>query len=183
MANPSKAMCAFLSIDKQPEEPSRDPRTHKEALSCPEREKWITVMKEELDSLCKHNTYCLAKLPLGQRAVGCKWVFKTKRDATGSITHYKAKLVAQGYTQRKGLDFQETFAPVARMTSQRIVIATAAAEGLELFQIDVKNAYLNGEIDTDIYMKQPVGFEDSRYSDMVWALQKGLYGLKQAGNI
>jgi hypothetical protein len=124
-----------------------------------------------------------AKLPLGRRAVGCKWVFKTKRDATGSITHYKARLVAQGYTQRKGLDFQETFAPVARMTSQRIVIATAAAEGLELFQIDIKNAYLNGEIDTDIYMKQPVGFEDPRYPDMVWALQKGLYGLKQAGNI
>jgi hypothetical protein len=167
MANPSKAMCAFLSIDKQPEEPSRDPRTHKEALSCPEREKWITAMKEELDSLRKHNTYRLAKLPLGRRAVGYKWVFKTKRDATGSITHYKARLVAQGYTQRKGLDFQETFAPVARMTSQRIVIATAAAKGLELFQIDIKNAYLNGEIDTDIYMKQPVGFEDPRYPDMV----------------
>jgi hypothetical protein len=140
-------------------------------------------MKEELDSLRKHNTYHLAKLPLGRRAVGCKWVFKTKRDATESITRYKARLVAQGYTQRKGLDFQETFASVARMTSQRIVIATAAAEGLELFQIDVKNVYLNGEIDTDIYMKQPVGFEDPRYPDMVWALQKGLYGLKQAGNI
>jgi hypothetical protein len=69
------------------------------------------------------------------------------------------------------------------MTSQRIVIATAAAEGLELFWIDVKNAYLNGEIDTDIYMKQPVGFEDPRYPDMVWALQKGLYDFKQAGNI
>jgi hypothetical protein len=78
MANPSKAMCAFLLIDKQPEEPSRDPRTHKEALTCSEREKWITVMKEELDSLHKHNTYRLAKLPLGRRAIGCKWVFKTK---------------------------------------------------------------------------------------------------------
>jgi hypothetical protein len=183
MANPSKAMCAFLLIDEQPEKTSRDPRTHKEALSCPEREKWITAMKEELDSLRKHNTYRLAKLPLGRRAVGCKWVFKTKQDATGSITRYKARLVAQEYTQRKGLDFQETFAPVARMTSQRIIIATAAAEGLELFQIDVKNVYLNREIDTDIYMKQPIKFEDSRYPDMVWALQKGLYGLKQAGNI
>jgi hypothetical protein len=70
-------------------------------------------MKEELDSLRKHNTYRLAKLPLGRRAVGCKWVFKTKRDATESITHYKARLVAQGYTQRKGLDFQETFALIA----------------------------------------------------------------------
>jgi hypothetical protein len=167
MANPSKAMCAFLSIDEQPEEPSRDPRTHKEALSCPERKKWITAMKEELDSLRKHNTYCLAKLPLGRRAVGCKWFFKTKRDATESITRYKARLVAQGYTQQKGLDFQKTFAPVARMTSQRIVITTAAAEGLELFQIDIKNAYLNEEIDTDIYMKQLVGFEDPRYPDMV----------------
>jgi hypothetical protein len=113
MANPSKAMYAFLSIDEQPKEPSRDPRTHKEALSCPEREKWITAIKKELDSLRKHNTYCLAKLPLGRHAVGCKWVFRTKQDATGSITHYKARLVAQGYTQQKGLDFQETFAPVA----------------------------------------------------------------------
>jgi hypothetical protein len=78
MANPSKAMCAFLSIDEQPEESSRDPRIHKEALSCPEREKWITAMKKELDSLRKHNTYCLTKLPLGRRAVECKWVFKTK---------------------------------------------------------------------------------------------------------
>jgi hypothetical protein len=133
MANPSKAMCAFLSIDKQFEKPSRDPRTHKEALLCSERKKWITAMKEELDSLHKHNTYRLAKLSLGQCAVGCKWIFKTKRDVTRSITCYKARLVAQGYTQRKGLDFQETFAPVAQMTSQRIVIATAAAEGLELF--------------------------------------------------
>jgi hypothetical protein len=167
MANPSKAMCVFLSIDKQPEEPSRDPRTHKEALSCSEREKWIIVMKEELDSLHKYNTYCLTKLSLGRRAVGYKWVFKTKRDTTRSITHYKARLVAQGYTQRKGLDFQETFAPVARMTSQCIVITTTAAKGLELFQIDIKNAYLNGEIDTDIYMKQPVEFKDPRYLDMV----------------
>jgi hypothetical protein len=183
MANPSKAMCAFLSIDEQPKEPSRDPRIHKETLSCPEKEKWITAMKKELDSLRKHNTYRLAKLPLDRRAVGCKWVFKIKRDATESITRYKARLVAQGYTQRKGLDFQETFALVTRITSQRIVIATAAAKDLELFQIDVKNVYLNGEIDTDIYMKQPIGFEDPHYPDMVWALQKGLYGFKQAGNI
>jgi hypothetical protein len=111
-------------------------------------------MKEELDSLCKHNTYRLAKLSLGQRAIGSKWVFKTKQDVTRSITRYKARLVAQGYTQRKRLDVQETFTSIARMMSQCIVIATAAAEGLELFQIDVKNAYLNGEIDTDIYMKQ-----------------------------
>jgi hypothetical protein len=124
-------------------------------------------MKEELDSLHKHNTYRLAKLPLGRRAVGCKWVFKTKRDAIRSIIRYKTRLVAQGYTQWKGLDFQETFALIAQMTSQRIVIATAAAEGLELFQIDVKNVYLNGEIDTDIYMKQSVGFEDLHYPDMV----------------
>jgi hypothetical protein len=78
MANPSKAMYAFLSIDKQPKEPSRDPRTHKEALLCSEREKWIIAIKEELNSLRKHNTYRLTKLPLGRCAVGCKWVFKTK---------------------------------------------------------------------------------------------------------
>jgi hypothetical protein len=98
MTNLSKAMCAFLSIDEQSEKPSRDPRTHKEALSCPETEKWIAAMKEELDSLCKHNTYRLAKLPLGRHAVEYKWVFKTKQDAIKSITRYKVRLVAQGYT-------------------------------------------------------------------------------------
>jgi hypothetical protein len=115
-------------------------------------------------------------------------LFDTRQTFLGSwvlwlCAIFSPRLVAQGYTQQKGLDFQETFAPVTRIMSQHIVIAIAAAEGLELFQIDIKNAYLNGEIDTNIYMKQPVGFEDPRYPDMVWALQKGLYGLKQAGNI
>ena len=113
-------------------------------------------------------------------------MYKTKRDTEGAIARYKARLVAQGFRQVEGLDFHETFAPVARMTSQRILIALAAAEGLELYQVDVKNAYLKGEIDTPIFMKQPPGFEDPKYpakDGWVWELLKSLYGLKQAGHI
>ena len=143
-------------------------------------------MKEEISSLLRHGTFKLTKLPAGRRAIGCKWVYRIKRDDTGKIVRYKARLVAQGFTQRKGTDFHEVFAPVARMTSQRIVMAIAAIEGLDLFTIDVDNAYLNGEIDATLYMKQPQGFVDPRYPDTsVWVCQllKGLYGLKQAGNI
>jgi hypothetical protein len=149
-----KAMCAFVAIDSESVKEAAAPTTFKGAVASPDRDKWISAMKEELESLRHHGTYKLTDLPSERRAVGSKWVFKIKRDSEGKPIYYKARLVAQGFTQRKGLDFQETFAPVARMTSQRMVIATAAAEGLELFQIDVANAYLNGVIDTQIYMRQ-----------------------------
>ena len=140
-------------------------------------------MTEEISSLKRLGTYHLVRLPEGRKAIGCKWVYKIKRDANGKILRYKARLVAQGFAQRKGTDFQETFAPVARMTSQRIVIAIATTENLELYTVDVDNAYLNGVIDTKLYMRQPVGFEEPGHKGLVCELDKGLYGLKQAGNI
>jgi hypothetical protein len=162
-----KAMCAFTTINSEPVKEAAAPTTFKGAVASPDRDKWISAMKEELESLRCHGTYKLTDLPSGRRAVGSKWVFKIKRDSKGKPIRYKARLVAQGFIQRKGLDFQETFAPVARMTSQRMVIAITAAEGLELFQIDVANAYLNGVIDAQIYMRQPTGFEDKRYPNSV----------------
>ena len=135
-------------------------------------------MKKELFSLLENKTYRLVKLLKRRKAIGSKWVFKTKRDTDGKVFHYKARLVAQGFRQVEGLDFHETFVPVARMTSQRILIALAAAEGLDLFQVDVKNAYLKGEIDTPIFMKQPPGFKDSKFpakKGWMWELLKSLY--------
>jgi hypothetical protein len=167
LVNMDKAMCAFAAVDSESVKEAAVSTTFKETVASPDRDKWISAMKEELESLRHHGTYKLTDLPSGRRAVGSKWVDKIKRDSEGKPIHYKARLVAQGFTQRKGLDFQETFAPVARMTSQRMVIATAAAEGLELFQIDVANAYLNGVIDAQIYMHQSTGFEDKRYPNSV----------------
>jgi hypothetical protein len=112
-----KAMCAFTAIDSESVKEAAAPTTFKKAVASPDRDKWISAMKEELESLRHHGTYKLTDLPSGRRAVGSKWVFKIKRDSEGKPIRYKARLVAQGFTQRKGLNFQETFAPVARMTS------------------------------------------------------------------
>ena len=162
------------------------PTTYKEALESPDCVYWIRAMVEELNTLRKLRTWNIVELPEYRRAIGCKWVFKIKRDALGNIIRYKARLVALGYRQKEGLDYKETFAPVARMTSQRLLVSVAAHEDLALYQIDIDNAYLNGDIDTTIFMTQPEGFVDPRFSDTkryVCELQKGLYGLKQAGNI
>ena len=182
------AMCAFVSIDPPPTPKGsiREPHTLAEAQASPQWEHWKKAIKTELDSINKLGTYRMVQLPRGRKAIGCKWVFKVKWNPNGTVERYKARLVAQGFTQRKGTDFQETFAPVARMTSQRLVIAIAATEGLNLYTIDVQNAYLNGVIDTKLYMKQPPGYVHPDYPDTrvwVWELLKGLYGLKQAGNI
>jgi hypothetical protein len=162
-----KAMCVFATIDSEPVKKAAAPTTFKGTVASPDRNKWISAIKEELESLRRHGTYKLMDLPSGRHAVGSKWIFKIKRDSERKPIHYKARLVVQGFTQRKGLDFQETFTPVAQMTSQRMVIAIAAAEGLELFQIDVANTYLNGVLDAQIYMHQSTGFEDKRYPNSV----------------
>ena len=121
-------------------------------------------------------------LPVGRRAIGCKWVFKIKRRADGSIDRYKARLVAKGYSQLYGIDFTETFAPVVRFSSLRAILAIAAAADYEIHQMDVKTAFLNGDLDEDIYMEQPEGHRAvGAQADHVWKLNKSLYGLKQAG--
>jgi hypothetical protein len=167
LVNMDKAMCAFVAIDSESVKEAAVPTIFKGALASSDRDKWISAMKEKLESLRHHGMYKLTNLPSGRRAVGSKWVFKIKRDSERKPIRYKARLVAQEFTQRKGLDFQETFTSVARMTSQRMIIATAVAEGLELFQIDIANTYLNGVIDAQIYMRQPTGFEDKCYPNSV----------------
>jgi hypothetical protein len=115
-----------------------------------------------------------------QNVVGTKWVFRNKQDEHRVVTRNKARLVAKGYAQVAGLDFEETFAPMARLESIRILLAYAAHHSFRLFQMDVKSAFLNGPIKEEVYVEQPPSFEDDRYPDHVFKLSKALYGLKQA---
>ena len=159
-----------------------EPRTYAEAMASPEREQWERAMREELTSIVESHTWTLVRLPDGRKALACKWVFKLKFKADGSIDRFKARLVAKGYTQKEGLDYTETFAPVARMPSLRALLVIAAAQDLEIHQMDVRTAFLNGELEEDIYMEQPEGFvAPGSEAQLVYKLHRSLYGLKQAG--
>jgi hypothetical protein len=115
-----------------------------------------------------------------QNVVGTKWVFRNKQDEHGVVTRNKARFVANGYLQIEGLDSDETYAPVARLESIHILLAYATYYGFKLYQMDVKSAFLNGPIKEDVYVEQPLGFEDTEYPTHVYKLSKALYGLKQA---
>uniref|UniRef100_A0A2N9HTG2 CCHC-type domain-containing protein n=1 Tax=Fagus sylvatica TaxID=28930 RepID=A0A2N9HTG2_FAGSY len=152
-----------------------EPHTYREACTNP---LWQQAMTEELQALEKTHTWDLVDLPHGKSAIGCKWVYKIKTKSDGSIERYKARLVAKGYAQEYGIDYEETFAPVARITSVRSLLAIAAVHQWPLFQMDVKNAFLNGELTEEVYMQAPPGYSDC--SDKVCLLRRALYGLKQA---
>ncbi|KAJ7954402.1 Retrovirus-related Pol polyprotein from transposon TNT 1-94 [Quillaja saponaria] len=153
------------------------PQDWKEALADP---KWEDAMVEEMKALSKNDIWELASLPHGKRAVGCKWVFTIKRKADGTIERYKARLVARGFTQTYGVDYQETFAPVAKMNSIRVLISCAANLGWDLQQLDVKNAFLHGDLAEEVYMEIPLGFSCQKTEGKVCKLKKSLYGLKQS---
>jgi hypothetical protein len=140
-------------------------------------------MKQEVDLLRSHETYMLKTIPPGRKAIGVKWVFKVKYTTTGAVDCFKARLVAKGFAQCKGLNFDETFAPVTHMTSIRTIIAVATAEGLKIEHLNVDSAYLNGIIDKEIYMHQPPRFMDKNQPNTVCQLRKSLYNIKQAGRI
>lgn len=137
-------------------------------------------MKEELKSMSDNNVWDLVELPKGSKRVGCKWVFKTKRDSKGNIERYKARLVTKGFTQKDGVDYKETFSPVSKKDSLRIVLALVAHYDLELHQMDVKTAFLNGDLEEEVYMAQPEGFVTAGKENLVCKLKKSIYGLKQA---
>ncbi|GJR14404.1 ribonuclease H-like domain, reverse transcriptase, RNA-dependent DNA polymerase [Tanacetum coccineum] len=118
-------------------------------------QKWIEAMKVELDSINRNNTWKLTTLPKGHKAIGLKWVFKTKRDANGNIIKHKARLVAKGYIQEHGIDFEEVFAPVARMETIRLLLAIAANNKWEVHHLDVKSAFLHGDLKEEVYVTQP----------------------------
>ncbi|OWM91419.1 hypothetical protein CDL15_Pgr017337 [Punica granatum] len=140
---------------------------------------WKEAIKVELSALERNGTWVIVDLPAGKKAIGCKWLYKVKRKANGSIERYKARLVTKGYTQIEGLDFDETFAPVAKLVSVRVLLTMALYKNWELFQLDVNNTFLHGDLEEEVYMKLPPGLT-SVGSTKVCRLQKSLYGLRQA---
>jgi hypothetical protein len=136
-------------------------------------------MQDELNNFMRNGVWHLVPCP-NQNVVGTKWVFRIKQDEHGVVIRNKARLVAKGYSQVEGLDFGETYAPVARLESIRILLAYATYHGFKLYQMDVKSVFLNGPIKEEVYVEQPPDFEDSEYPNHVYRLSKALYGLKQA---
>ncbi|KAH9763597.1 Integrase catalytic domain-containing protein [Citrus sinensis] len=143
-------------------------------------ESWIMAMQEELNQFERNNVWELVPKPEHQSVIGTKWVFRNKMDESGVVVRNKARLVAQGYNKEEGIDFDETFAPVARLESIRMLLAYACHKDFILFQMDVKSAFLNGYIMEEVYVKQPPGFENEKFPNHVYKLLKALYGLKQA---
>jgi hypothetical protein len=140
---------------------------------------WVLAMQKELNNFTRNEVCHLVPRP-NQNVVGTKWVFRNKQDEHGVVTRNKARLVAKGYSQVEGLDFGETYAPVARLESICILLAYATYHGFKLYQMDMKSVFLNGPIKEEVYVEQPPGFEDSEYPNHVYKLSKVLYGLKQA---
>jgi histone deacetylase 1/2 len=153
-----------------------EPITVKNALTDP---KWLEAMQAEYKALTDNKTWSLVPLPAHKRAIGCKWIFKIKENSDGSINKYKARLVAKGFLQTPGFDFTETFSPVIKPVTIRVILTLAVTYQWSVQQIDINNAFLNGLLQEEVYMKQPTGFESADKS-LVCKLHKSLYGLKQA---
>ena len=155
-----------------------EPATLEEALASEDAELWQQAMDEEMASLLANNTWTLERPPPGVIPIPVKWVFKIKRDAAGDVERYKARLVAKGFRQREGIDYEEVFAPVSKYTTLRALLALAASQDLEIHQLDIKTAFLNGELEKDVWTQQPPGYETD--DGIACHLHKSLYGLKQA---
>ncbi|KAJ0802818.1 putative RNA-directed DNA polymerase [Helianthus annuus] len=156
---------------------SMEPRSYEEAAK---NQQWKMAMVQELKSLEEHKTWSLVELPHDQQAIGLKWVFRVKMDASGEIKKYKARIVAKGYAQEYGINYEETFAPVARFETIRMILSLAAQQKWAIFQLDVKSAFLNGPLQEEVYVTQPPGFEVKGEEHKVYRLHKALYGLKQS---
>jgi hypothetical protein len=154
------------------------PETFEEIESREDREQWTHAIQEEITALESNHTWDMVKLPAGKRAIDGKWIFKIKTDCKGGQERYKARLVIKGCSQRRGLDYKETYAPVARLTTVRTLLAIILEEDLYAYQMDVKNAFLHGTLKEEIYMKPPSGYHCQQ--NLVCRLRKTLYGLKQA---
>lgn len=159
---------------------NEDPTTVQEALSSSDGDKWRDAMKDEYDSFTKNNCWTLTDLKKGQKPIKCKWVFKQKRGLDGRLLKYKARLVAKGFTQKYGVDYQQTFAPVVRYSTIRMLFAIATEYNLDIDQLDVKTAFLNGHLQEEVIMEQPEGFVEKGQEHKVYKLNKSIYGLKQA---
>ena len=156
-----------------------EPTTAQEALSSAQSEQWREAMDEEMASLNANNTWTLVEKPHDVKPIPVKRVFKVKKDSAGKVERFKARLVAKGFLQREGIDFDEVYAPVSKYSTLRALLATVANQDLELHQLDIKTAFLNGPIDEDVYLEQPTGYAKAG-GGMVCHLNRALYGLRQA---
>ncbi|GJW95659.1 putative ribonuclease H-like domain-containing protein [Tanacetum coccineum] len=141
---------------------------------------WIEAMQEELLQFKLQQVWTLMDLPHGKRAIGTKWVYKNKKDEKGIVIRNKARLVAQGYTQEEGIDYDEVFSLVARIEAIRLFLAYASFKDFVVYQMDVKSAFLYGKIEEEVYVCQPPRFEDLEFPNKVYKVEKALYGLHQA---
>ena len=150
----------------------------KEVVDSEDGKLWKKVMVDEMASLHKNEAWDLVELPAGRKPIGSKWVFKKKTNAEGKVEKYKARLVAKGYSQVLGIDFGDIFSPVAKVTSIRLLLSVVATFYFEVEQTDVKTTFLHGDLEEEIYMKQPEGFAVKGKKELVCKLKKSLYGLK-----
>ena len=154
-----------------------EPSTFKEASK---HECWMEAMKVEYEVLMKNKTWDLVPYPNEKNMIGNKWIYKVKFNSSGDIEKYKARLVAKGFVQKYSIDYEETFAPMAKMPTVRIILTLSAAQGWKVFQLDIKSVFLNGDLNAEIFMNQPEGFVVKGKESFVCKLKKSLYGLKQA---
>jgi histone deacetylase 1/2 len=145
-----------------------------------EDSKWKCAMDEEYAALMENKTWHLVPSSPHKNLIDCKWVYKIKKRADGTVERYKARLVAKGFKQMYGIDYEDTFSPVVKAATVRLVLAVSVSQGWSLRQLDVKNVFLHGVLEEEVYMKQPPGFEDTRFPHHICKLDKSLYGLKQA---
>jgi hypothetical protein len=141
---------------------------------------WVNAMHEELENFERNQVCELVESPPNCKPIETKWVWKNKEGENGEAVRNKSRLVAQGYSQKEGIDYEETFSPVAHFEAIRLLLAFSMAKGFKLYQIDVKSAFLNGYLEEEVYVKQPPGFESAEFPHRVYRLRKALYGLKQA---
>ncbi|KAK9008932.1 hypothetical protein V6N11_080408 [Hibiscus sabdariffa] len=157
-----------------------EPKTYQEAVASSDSEKWLEAMRSEMDSMSENQVWTLVEPPEGIKPIGGKWVFKKKTDMDGNVQTYKGRLVAKGFRQIHGVDYDETFSPVAMFKSIQILLAVAAFHDYEIWQMDVKTAFLNGKLEEDVYMTQLEGFVTPENARKVCKLQRSIYGLEQA---
>jgi hypothetical protein len=154
-----------------------EPSNHHEALG---NSQWKNAMNQEFSALLKNKTWHLVPRQQGANIIDCKWVYKIKKKADGSIDRYKARLVAKGFKQRYGIDYEDTFSPVVKATTIRLLLSVVVSNGWSIRQLDVQNAFLLGVLEEEVYMRQPLGYESKEHPDFVCQLDKAIYGLKQA---
>ncbi|XXG84444.1 hypothetical protein AAC387_Pa10g1957 [Persea americana] len=157
-----------------------EPRSYQEAMESVNSKEWMLAMNNEISSMRKNYVWDLVDLPKDRKAITNKWVLKIKRKVDGSIDKFKARLVAKGFTQKEGVDYEETFSPMVRFSSIRMILSIVTHMDLELHQMNVKTAFLNSDLKEEIYMKQPIGYVEKGHEDKVCKLHKSIYGLKQS---